>query len=243
MSSRRQLLLTPFAASALAGSAHAEERSALTGTWTVTVTGEERFRTWIVQGIQGQDLQSTYGWHDGRQAPVRASLQGRPGQRALFMITPANSEIEAREVAPGRFEGSFKTARGRSATISLVRESESTTPPAQLPTARTGRFIVYIGAPDCPACRLFETPLYMGHYERSPEGRAIPLRRITAYSYRNNKQADWPADLAWMPDRIRQNGTPLFLAVSGRSIVHSCSGLTRWEADMLPLVRRWAGMA
>ncbi|WP_424811777.1 hypothetical protein [Roseococcus sp. YIM B11640] len=215
----------------------------LQGTWTVTVEGDIRYRTWSVHGTEGPRLLSDYGWAGAHPREVEARVTGAPGQRSLFIVTPSNAMIEAREVAPGRFEGLFVRSNGSRSRIGLVQESPDGAVPLSSPAPQAGRLIVYLGAPDCPSCRLFETPAYRGSYETAPEARKVPLRAVLAPSYRRPDAASWPADLSWVPEQIGARHVPLFLAISERRIAYACAGLTRWDENMRPLARRWAGLA
>jgi hypothetical protein len=222
-----------------AAAATAPQGPSLLGLWTVMVEGEERHRSWIVRGVDGTAIRSKYGWQAQEPAEISGTVLPGSSGRTLRLATPAQSVIEAREEASGRFTGRIDYRNGRTLGVTLMQESGATAATAPAP-ASGARYIVYVGSPDCPFCHTFNTVHYRGEYERSAEGRRVPLRVVTAYSYRNNRLAGWPADLAGIPAQIRMEGVPLFLAVSGTTVVAQARGLSRFELDIRPLARQWA---
>lgn len=98
--------------------------------------------------------------------------------------------------------------------------------------------VFYLGAPDCPYCRQWESRTRPG-FLASPEGKAVSYVEIHGETLRLPIEArHYPARYKWVYQQVGDSrGVPRFLlAVDGR-VLHSAFGTDGFEKVLLPALR------
>lgn len=102
----------------------------LVSAWLVTVDGENRTRTLRILDVAEKDaetfqLDAVYGWTDGKQTTVRATISQTAQTRTLFITTQPGSKIVTTQKADGIFVGTFTNPSGVAKKITIEKFSES----------------------------------------------------------------------------------------------------------------------
>jgi hypothetical protein len=210
---------------------------ALLGEWHVTVEGEKRSRSLVIEAIgsavgEKTTLQATYGWSDGALVKSPTSLEAGNGGAILNVLTPAKSKIAATWITPDLFEGTFETEKAVKKISIQKREAGEDDQPA---TSRGIKklSVLYVGAFNCPSCDAWK------RRDQRPEAdlmKSVELRQVqtNSYSYISQDSA-WPDDLKPIRDRLKlKSGTPRFIIIADDKVVLHRFGKAAWEKDVLP---------
>ena len=98
--------------------------------------------------------------------------------------------------------------------------------------------VIYVGAEDCPPCRLWRRD-YFPQFERSSDFPRLSYREILSprlFDLLDDKY--WPDELRSYRDRLDQrSAVPLWFVVANGSIVMKAQGLREWTDTALPEIR------
>ena len=102
-----------------------------------------------------------------------------------------------------------------------------------------GLEVFYLGAPDCPYCRQWESrtrPAFLA----SPEGKAVTYVEIHGETLRQPIEArHYPARYKWVYDQVGDSrGVPRFLLAEDGKVVHSAFGTDGFEKVFLPALKK-----
>jgi hypothetical protein len=115
--------------------------------------------------------------------------------------------------------------------------------PAQTPeAARTQESgditVLYVGADDCPPCRVWQNAEGAA-FRASPEFSRLTYREVkspTLYDVLNDE--NWPDDLRRYRDRSdHRAGVPMWMVIARGNIVSRGFGPTQWRQSIWPTVR------
>ena len=101
--------------------------------------------------------------------------------------------------------------------------------------------VVYVGADDCAPCRKFYEEQWPA-IRNSARLSSIAFREVRSPTFRDVLSDEyWTADLRPIRDTLPDEaGVPLWVVVSDGSVVKSVWGVSQWEAQVMPLLRRIA---
>jgi len=96
----------------------------------------------------------------------------------------------------------------------------------------------YLGAPDCPYCRQWESRTRPG-FLASPEGQAVKFVEIRGETLRQPIEArHYPPAYQWVFEQVGPSrGVPRFLLAVDGKIVHSAFGTDGFEKVFLPALK------
>lgn len=99
--------------------------------------------------------------------------------------------------------------------------------------------VFYLGAPDCPYCRQWESRTRAG-FLASPEGKAVTYVEVRGETLRQPIEArHYPPKYRWVHDQIGDShGVPRFLLAVDGKVRHSAFGTDGFEKVFLPALRR-----
>ena len=99
--------------------------------------------------------------------------------------------------------------------------------------------VFYLGAPDCPYCRQWESRTRAG-FLASPEGKAVTYIEIRGETLRQPIEArHYPPKYKWVYDQVGDSrGVPRFLLAVDGQVRHSAFGTDGFEKVFLPALRR-----
>jgi len=102
--------------------------------------------------------------------------------------------------------------------------------------------VVYVGAQDCGPCRAWrrdERPSFI----KSREFSALRYREVIATQLRDLlAEPQWPADLAGLRERVRQQpGAPQWFVLREGEVVAWQAGASAWRRAIWPAIRAHAG--
>lgn len=99
--------------------------------------------------------------------------------------------------------------------------------------------LVYVGASDCAPCRAWQNGDGAA-FRRSADFAQLSYREVKAPHLAEVLNDEyWPEDLRAYRHRLKQSdGVPLWIVVSGDTIVMQRHGAAAWRNDVLPRLRR-----
>lgn len=99
--------------------------------------------------------------------------------------------------------------------------------------------VFYLGAPDCPYCRKWESRTRPG-FLASPEGKAVTYVEIRGETLRQPIEArHYPARYKWVYEQVGDSrGVPRFLLAVDGKVVHSAFGTDGFEQVFIPALRK-----
>ena len=102
-----------------------------------------------------------------------------------------------------------------------------------------GLEVFYLGAPDCPYCRQWESRTRPG-FLASAEGKAVTFVEIRGQTLREPIEArHYPAKYKWVFEQIGpSSGVPRFLLAEDGKIMHSAFGTDGFEKVFLPALKK-----
>lgn len=106
-----------------------ELQTDLVSPWLVTVEGEQRTRTLrITKTVRKSDdvllLDAVYGWTDGNQTSISASVVQSGQNVQLLFTTQPGSKVAAVQTSSGIFEGTFTATNGTVKQVKVAKVSE-----------------------------------------------------------------------------------------------------------------------
>ena len=265
----RILLCFSVLLSALAAPARAQDAAAaLEGAWVVSV-GEQKDRFLIVRGAKTEKnkvhVESTvFGWVDGRGKPVEnwnAEIFGDAIN--LSFITPGGASLKttfkADEtsvigdwIARNGKELPFRMTRLDEEELAAMRSAAKEAKAAQ-PSPGSIRkdskiALVYVGADDCPRCRVFIARVGNDGKRLSEISPALAEARFVYISQAHFRASvtarDLPPDLAWLiqpaangKSPLRKRGTPFFAAVVDQRVLAQGHGVAALETLVAPAIK------
>lgn len=121
----------------------AQLQTEMVSSWLVTVEGEDRTRTLKISGAaqKSEDtllLDAVYGWTDGNQTPISASLMQSGQEVKLFYTTQPGARVAATQTSSGTFEGTFTLTNGTAKPVKVQKVSEEELQ-ARIATAKAAR--------------------------------------------------------------------------------------------------------
>jgi hypothetical protein len=98
--------------------------------------------------------------------------------------------------------------------------------------------LIYVGAEDCAACRVWQR-VDAATFRSSSEYSRITYREVKSSSTLDVlKDEHWPDDLRPYRDRLgRGAGVPLWLLVADGELVQQALGARQWKEAMLPKLK------
>ena len=98
--------------------------------------------------------------------------------------------------------------------------------------------VFYLGAPDCPYCRKWESQTRPG-FLASPEGKAVTYVEIRAKTLREPiEERHYPARYKWVYEQVGESrGVPRFLLAVDGKVQHSAFGTDGFEKVFLPALK------
>ncbi|MDP1653243.1 MAG: hypothetical protein Q8L56_11030 [Rhodocyclaceae bacterium] len=134
----------------------AQLQTELVSAWLVTIEGEERVRTLRITGATPSSenkllLEATYGWIDGNQSSVVASVMQSGQTTMLQFATQAGSQVAAALISATAFEGTFTNNKGNTKAIKIQKLSEGELQ-AKVAAAKAARVtsVIIKPAPEVP---------------------------------------------------------------------------------------------
>jgi len=117
--------------------------------------------------------------------------------------------------------------------VAGFRAADGVSPPGRQVT------LVYVGAEDCAPCRTWrraEWPAFAGSLAFA----ALAYREVVSPSLLDAlKDEVWPVDLRRLRAGIPPGtGVPLWIVLANDTEVLRASGISQWQADVLPTIRR-----
>jgi hypothetical protein len=99
--------------------------------------------------------------------------------------------------------------------------------------------VFYLGTPDCPYCRQWESRTRSG-FLASPEGKAVTYVEVIGETLRRPiEERHYPAPYRWAYAQVGPNrGVPRFLLAVDRKVVHTAFGTDGFELVFLPALRK-----
>ena len=99
--------------------------------------------------------------------------------------------------------------------------------------------VFYLGAPDCPYCRKWESQARPG-FLASPEGKAVTYVEIKGETLRQPiVERHYPARYKWVYEQIGDSrGVPRFLLAVDGKVVHSAFGTDGFEKVFIPALKK-----
>ena len=106
-------------------------------------------------------------------------------------------------------------------------------------SAQTRIEVFYLGAPDCPFCRQWESRTRPG-FLASPEGKAVTYIEIHGETLRQPIEArHYPREYQWVFEQVGPSrGVPRFLLAEDGKVVHSAFGTDGFERVFLPALKK-----
>ena len=106
-------------------------------------------------------------------------------------------------------------------------------------SAQAGIEVFYLGAPDCPYCRKWESQTRPG-FLASPEGKAVTYVEIRGETLRQPIVArHYPAQYRWVYEQVGDSrGVPRFLLAVDGKVVLSAFGTDGFEKVFLPALKK-----
>jgi hypothetical protein len=102
-----------------------------------------------------------------------------------------------------------------------------------------GLEVFYLGAPDCPYCRQWESRTRPG-FLASPEGKAVKFVEIRGETLRQPIEArHYPPAYRWVFEQVGPSrGVPRFLLAEDGKVVHTAFGTDGFERVFLPALKK-----
>lgn len=99
--------------------------------------------------------------------------------------------------------------------------------------------VFYLGAPDCPYCRKWESQTRPG-FLASPEGKAVTYVEIKGETLRQPiVERHYPAKYKWVYEQVGDSrGVPRFLLAVDGQVRHSAFGTDGFDKVFLPALRK-----
>ena len=99
--------------------------------------------------------------------------------------------------------------------------------------------VFYLGAPDCPYCRQWESRTRAG-FLASPEGKAVTYVEIHGETLRQPIVArHYPAKYQWVYEQVGDSrGVPRFLLAEDGKVLHSAFGTDGFDKVFLPALKK-----
>ncbi len=99
--------------------------------------------------------------------------------------------------------------------------------------------VFYLGAPDCPYCRKWESQTRPG-FLASPDGKAVTYVEVKGRTLREPIEArHYPARYQWVFEQVGPSiGVPRFLLAVDGKVVHSAFGTDGFEKVFLPALKK-----
>lgn len=106
-----------------------ELQTEIVSPWLVTVEGEERTRTLrITKTVRKSDdallLEAVYGWTDGNQTSISASIVQSGQDVHLLFTTQPGSKVATVQTPSGTFEGTFTATNGAVKQVKVEKVSD-----------------------------------------------------------------------------------------------------------------------
>ena len=123
--------------------------------WIVTPEGEKRTRTLKISGASQKPddtllLDAVYGWTDGNQTPISASIVQSGQEVKLLFTTQPGSKVTATQTSNGVFEGTFVTTNGAAKPVKIQKVSEEELQ-TKIAAAKATRTVAIVApGPDVP---------------------------------------------------------------------------------------------
>ena len=254
------------------GAAHAQDSiaaAAVEGAWIVSVGEETRERFLIVRGatVDRNEItvkRAVYGWLDSKGAVVRdwrAEIFGDTIN--VSFLTPADSRVQvsfaaAETTVSGQIE--YKSGKKHVVRMTRIDEAElaalraslgvAQAAPRKLGLTKDSRIaLMYVGAFDCPSCRMFVAKY--GHdnkllKEVMPELTEARYVFIQLATYKGKLTAgSLPEELRWLmqpaadgKSPLRKRGVPFFAAVVDQRVLAQGHGVVGLEKIVAPAIKR-----
>lgn len=227
--------------------ADAEERLSprLLGTWLVTFGTSPVTQTLDIRAVEpGPDgllkIEAFTGDTGEPAKPITLVAQHDGARVSIAYTTPRGSRIAAyftgEEKMTGaiiRKDGSTSVARLETADTNELAQSRFVVGPKSQVT------LLYLGASNCPSCRLFETNSGQGTRKAllaTDYMKAITYREVKANAYLDTADLHyWPEDLKWVPGKtFAKSGTPRFIVMIDKTVVMNVFGTGKLRNQVMP---------
>ncbi len=230
-----------------ASGAEATERMAdrLEGNWIMTFGTDPRTATLDVQrveaGADGQlKIEAHYGATGEASYPVALVAQ-HDGARVSLAFTNLNgSRIAAYFTGEESLSGAIVRKNGTTSRVSM--QSADTNDLANsrfVLSPKSEVTLLYLGASNCPSCKLFETNSGQGTRKAllaSDYMKVIKYREVKTNVYTDTADLHyWPEDLKWVPGKTSAKaGTPRFIVMIDKVVVMNVFGISRLRTQVAP---------
>jgi len=112
--------------------------------------------------------------------------------------------------------------------------------PARTPARTADVLLIYVGAEDCAPCRAWQKG-DGADFRKSAEFSRVSYREVKSPHLRDVLNDEhWPEEIRAYRSRLkRSDGVPLWLIVSGDTVVALLFGAAAWHSDVLPALRSY----
>lgn len=217
----------------------------LLGTWLITFGSEPLTSTLDVRTVEaGADgrlqIEAFYGQTGEASKPVPLTVQHDGARVSMAFVTPAGHRVAAYFTGEETLFGAIVRKTGTTSSVRMKSaDSDDLAQSRIVVSPKSEVTLLYVGASNCPSCRLFETNSGQGTRKgllANDFMKTIKYREVKANLYLDTADMHfWPEDLKWVPGKtFVKSGTPRFILMVDKTVVMNVFGTRKLTEKIAP---------